>query len=217
MSQAYDPFVRGPFPTGVRTIQALDAARDRLFPCEIWYPAAAQHAGQDLVAETQDSFTAQPINTVRRQAAVRDAVARAGTYPLVIFSHSSGAGRRSATFLCTHLSSHGYIVAALDHSEVLAAELARKPKETPAQKSARWEALIVSRVPDVLFLLNHLLDSASPFGDEISNLETTVDQNQIGIVGHSFGGWTALAVTEVEQRIRAVVALAPGAGPEFFR
>jgi hypothetical protein len=29
-------------------------------------------------------------------------------------------------------------------------------------------------------------------------------------VGHSFGGWTALAVPDVEPRIRAVVALAPG-------
>jgi len=210
LSQAYDPFVRGRFPVGVRTIQALDTARDRLFPCEIWYPAAAPHAGQDLAPETQDCFTAPPMNTVRRQSAVRDAVARAGTYSLVVFSHSSGAGRRSATFLCTHLSSHGYIVAALDHSELLAPELARKTDETRQQKSARWEALIASRVPDVLFLLNHLLGGATLFDGEVGKVEATIDPTQIGIVGHSFGGWTALAATEVEQRIRAVVALAPG-------
>ncbi|MDQ1639887.1 MAG: hypothetical protein QOF62_3226 [Pyrinomonadaceae bacterium] len=209
MSKAYDPFVRGRFPVGVRTIQALDTARDRLFPCEIWYPAAAQHAGQDLAPETQDCFTAPLINTVRRQSAVRDAVAQFGTYPLVIFSHSSGAGRRSATFLCTHLASHGYIVASLDHSEVLAPELARKIDETAEQKSARWEALIASRVPDVLFLLTYLLGRANMFG-QVGEGEATVDATQIGIVGHSFGGWTALAATEVEPRIRAVVALAPG-------
>lgn len=210
LSKSYDPFVRGGFPVGVRTIQALDTARDRLFPCEIWYPAAAQHASQDLAPKTQDCFTAPPMNTVRCQLAVRDAVAQAGTYPLVIFSHSSGIGRRGATFLCTHLSSHGYIVAALDHSEVLATQLARKIDETPQQKSARWEALIASRVPDVLFLLNHLLGSASLFDSEVGKLEATIDPAQIAIVGHSFGGWTALAATEVEQRIRAVVALAPG-------
>jgi pimeloyl-ACP methyl ester carboxylesterase len=210
LSRSYDPFVRGEFPVGVRTIQALDAARDRLFPCEIWYPAAVQHAGQDLAPETQDCFPAPPMNAVRSQLAVRDAAARAGTYPLVVFSHSSGAGRRSSSFLCTHLSSHGYIVAALDHSEVLAPELARKIDETPQQKSARWEALIASRVPDVLFLLNHLLGSASMSGGQIGKWETAIDSTQIGIVGHSFGGWTALAATEVEPRIRAVVALAPG-------
>lgn len=38
----YDPFARGRFPVGVRTILALDRVRDRLFPCEIWYPAAEQ-------------------------------------------------------------------------------------------------------------------------------------------------------------------------------
>jgi dienelactone hydrolase len=210
LRKAYDPFVRGRFPVGVRTIHALDAARDRTFPCEIWYPAAAQHTGQDLEQKTQDYFTVPPMNTVRRQLAVRDAVSRAGTYPLIIFSHSSGGSRRGSTFLCTHLSSHGYIVAALDHSEVLTAELARKIDETPQQKSARWEALIASRVPDVRFLLNHLLGSASLFHGEVGKLRATIDPTRIGIVGHSFGGWTALATTEVEQRIRAVVALAPG-------
>jgi pimeloyl-ACP methyl ester carboxylesterase len=32
----------------------------------------------------------------------------------------------------------------------------------------------------------------------------------VGIVGHSFGGWTELAAPDVVQEIRAVVALAPG-------
>ena len=29
----YDPFVRGRYPVGVRTIQARDTVRNRLFPC----------------------------------------------------------------------------------------------------------------------------------------------------------------------------------------
>jgi hypothetical protein len=40
----YDPFVRGRFPAGVRTIQAHDAIRDRLFPCEIWCSGEQAHA-----------------------------------------------------------------------------------------------------------------------------------------------------------------------------
>ena len=195
----YDPFVRGRFPVGVRTTQALDTARDRVFPCEIWYPAAAQHAGQDLAEETQDVFMLPPGDTPRRQMAVRNAAALAGNYPLIVFSHSSGpGGRRSATFLCTHLSSHGYVVAALDHSELVAPELARKEGETAEQKTARAEAWVANRVPDIRILLDHML------------LDSRVDATQIGIVGHSFGGWTALATPEVERRIRAVVALAPG-------
>ena len=200
----YDPFVRGRFPAGVRTIQGLDTVRDRRFPCEIWYPAAAQHAGQDIASGTQDFFTVSSNDTPRGQMAVRNATAHPGTNPLIIFSHSSGGNRQQSTFLCTHLSSHGYLVAALDHSEVVAAELARKDGETDEQKTARVEAWIANRVPDIRFLLDHLLN------DSAWDSEAKLDPTRIGIVGHSFGGWTALAAIEVERRIRAVVALAPG-------
>ena len=78
-TEEYDPFVRGRFPVGVRTIQALDTVRNRLFPCEIWYPADAQHAGQDTAPGTQDRFTALSRDTPRSQIAVRNAAARRGT------------------------------------------------------------------------------------------------------------------------------------------
>lgn len=201
----YDPFGRGRFPVGVRTIQALDPERDRLFPCELWYPAAAQHAGQDVAPGTQDLFTVPPRDTPLSQMAVRNAAAQPGTYPLVIFSHHSGGHRRAATFLCTHLCSHGYVIAALDHSEVVAAALAHREGETAEQRTARVEAWIANRVPDIRFLLDHLLLSSAA-----SAADTTLDPTQIGIVGHSFGGWTALAAPGAERRIRAVVALAPG-------
>jgi dienelactone hydrolase len=199
----YDPFLRGRFPVGVRTIQALDAARKRQFPCEIWYPAATQYAGQDLTLATQDAFTVPLRDAAGKQSAVRDATAHAGTYPLIIFSHSSGSGRRQSTFLCTHLASHGVVVAALDHSEIVAPELARKAGESDEQKTKRWEALIASRVPDVRFLLDYLFSGA------LSHLEAKPDPDRIGLVGHSFGGWTVLAATDVDRRVRSIVALAP--------
>src|SRR5712691_12503312 len=105
----YDPFVRGPFPVGVRTIAALDASRRRRFPIEVWYPATPAHVGQDLAEATQDMVEVPP-RAPRRQAAVRDASAQPGTWPLVAFSHGSGYHRRAATFLSAHLASHGYAV-----------------------------------------------------------------------------------------------------------
>jgi len=175
-----------------------------MFPCEIWYPAAAQHAGRDIAPNTQDFFAVPSRDTTLSQLAIRDAAANVGTYPLVIFSHPSGSHRRAATFLCTHLSSHGYVVAALDHSEVVAVKLARRDGETGEERTGRIEAMIANRVPDIRFLLDYLLDSGA------LDAEMKIDGTQIGIVGHSFGGWTALAATELEPRIRAVVALAPG-------
>ncbi len=135
----YDPFIRGRFPVGVHTIQALDTVRGRLFPCEIWYPAVERYAGQDLAPGTQDIFTLPASGAPRSQMAVRDAAFHPGTYPLILFSHHSGGHRRAATFLCTHLSSHGYVVAALDHSEIVAGELARKAARPASKKPREWK------------------------------------------------------------------------------
>jgi len=74
-SVEYDSFVRGRFPVGVRTIQARDVTRDRLFACEVWYPASARYAGQDVAEATRDVFTFPARNESRQQMAVRDAAA----------------------------------------------------------------------------------------------------------------------------------------------
>ena len=118
-----------------------------------------------------------------------------GNHPLILFSHAAAQGRRSASFLCTHLASHGYVVAALDHSEMIAPELARRDGETEQEKLRRWDAVIASRVPDIRFLLDQMT--------------TKIDDERIGLVGHSFGGWAVLATADVEPRLRSIVALAP--------
>ena len=203
MNAAYDPFARGPFAAGVCTFQARDTTRQRLFPCEIWYPSTADYAGRDLAPSAQDEF-ALPTGETQRQSAVRDAAVQPGVRPLILFSHHSGGHRRASSFLCTHLAGHGYIVAVLDHSEVVAPELGRRDGETPAQLAARVDSWIANRVPDIRFLLDYVLGNL-PVGPEAS-----VDTEGIGMVGYSFGGWTSLAALNVEPRIRAVAALAPG-------
>jgi predicted dienelactone hydrolase len=126
------------------------------------------------------------------------------TYPLVVYSHSSGGSRRASSFLCAHLGSHGYVVAALDHSEVVASELRPKPGETAEEKIARGQAWIANRVPDVCLLIDRMLDGA------VVPAEVRIDPARVGAVGHSFGGWTVLSAVAEDPRIAAVVALAPG-------
>src|SRR6266540_1642241 len=102
----YDPFVRGPFPVGVRTAQAIDAVRDeRPLTFEVWYPAGERYAGWDFAASSQDTFAVLPDLPPIRQAAVRDVAPHSGSYPLLAFSHSSWGHSRQSTFLCTHLAS----------------------------------------------------------------------------------------------------------------
>lgn len=175
MDTSYDPFLGGNLPVGERTVQLQDKARGGLeFPVEVWYPAESEG---------------------------RDAIQLGVTRPLIIFSHSSGGNRRQSTFLTTHLASHGYVVVAMDHSEIVAGELSRRDGENSKQTEERIQLWIANRVPDVRFLLDHVLSNADFCGN--------IDEAQIGIIGHSFGGWTALAVPESDARIRAVVALAP--------
>jgi len=119
--------------------------------------------------------------------------------PIILLSHASGgSGRRGYTFLSNHLASHGYIVAGLNHSELVAPELGHRDGETPEQRAALAEAAIASRVPDISFLLEYVLTQAE------------LKPAPVGIVGHSFGGWTALASPDVVHQIGAVVALATG-------
>lgn len=188
----YDPFGPGEFAVGVRTFDMHDPDRGRVFPCEIWYPAAGDGDGQrDGSAGTRTEL--------------RDAPAAPGQHPVVLFSHFSGAGRRTASYLTTHLASHGYAVAAMDHSEVVAAELGPRTDEPAADRSRRIDAVIASRVPDLRVLLACLLGGRTA---ELAGVG--LDPVRIAAAGHSFGGWTALAAPEREPLIGAVVALAPG-------
>src|SRR5687768_16684200 len=96
----YDPFVRGAFPVGVRSGEAIDRRRNhRRLPFEVWYPAVPGYGGLDLDALTQDTFTLLPHTQPLHQAAVRDATVYTGSYPLVLFSHTSNGHRRQSSFL----------------------------------------------------------------------------------------------------------------------
>jgi predicted dienelactone hydrolase len=166
-----------------------------------------------LDADQYDPFAAGPhaVNALDERLAdaprerqfpaagwVPDGVRNAG---LIVFSHHVGGHRRSASYLCRHLAAHGYVVAALDHSEVAAPELAPGPAETKLQRAARVEAIVASRVPDLRLLLDDMLSG---------QVGGRLDSARIGAMGHSLGGWTVLAAAQADERIRSVVALAPG-------
>jgi predicted dienelactone hydrolase len=206
---AYDPFARGPYPVGVRSGLLTDAKRNgRSLPFELWYPASLAFAGQDQATSNQDDFEVAAGLPALRQAAIRDATPRRGLFPLICFSHTSGGHRRQSSFLCTHLASHGYLVAAPDHTDNTGPEIARRiaraPPEGSAERRERYQQQIIAdRVPDIRFLLDSLL---AGFG-HVAHL---IDAQRIGLVGWSFGGWAVLATPEADGRIRAIVALTPG-------
>lgn len=198
----YDPFARGPQPVGVRTVDLDDASRGRRLVAEVWYPATGEHAGADLDPARRDSYELAP-GISAWQAAVRDAAPAPGARPLVVFSHGFAGHRRQSTFFTTHLASHGYVVASVDHAGNTFADLLGAQGRPMLDV---WRDSMEARPRDVTFLI-----------DAVASAGVAVDTARVGMTGHSFGGWTAVRVIPDEPRVAAVVALAPAIGPPALR
>ena len=200
----YDPFERGPRPVGVSSAEWHDPERDRTLPVEIWYPASDAHRGEDLEESNWDRYKPMPLAPQVTQQALRDAAREPGTRALIVFSHGFGGERRQTTHLCSHWASHGYAVVAMDHvgnttADMMAAATAGEaPDPGPMMKK-----FIADRPADASFVIDRALAGES-------GLE--VDPARIGMSGHSFGGWTTLATTHRDTRIRAALPLAPAGG-----
>ena len=209
---SYDPFSRGATPVGVRSLELVDEARGgRRLPLELWYPAAAQHRGQDLADATRDRFAIAPGIPEDAQQAVRDAEPARGRFPLLAYFHGATGHRRDAHPLCTHLASHGYLVVSPDFTgntmgdmlADLAAGGAGTPRLAPMEQSA------ADRPLDARFVIDRVLAGTDPA------LAALVDRERVGACGISFGGWTTLALNSIDARPRASFPIVPawGKGP----
>jgi hypothetical protein len=89
-----------------------------------------------------------------KQAAVRDAEPAALPGKFVLLSHGYAGHRREATYLCTHLASHGYVVASADHLGSTSWEIdARMNSGDPVDMAVLRHQLGVDRLGDVPFLV----------------------------------------------------------------
>lgn len=200
---SYSPAARGPHPVGVRTATVHGAGR--ALEVEVWFPASEAHRGRDSTPETQDEFRMIPGMPAWRQRAVRGARPADLDAPLVVFSHGYSSHRRQSTELATHLASHGYVVAAPDHAgntvvEVYLSTMGKEPEEA---RRVAVEGVIESarcRPLDVAAVIDASIALGARGGD-------------VGVVGHSFGGWTALCSPAHHARVSSIVALAPAGGP----
>ena len=208
----YNPFSRGPLPVGVRTMDWSDAGRSgRPLPTEVWYPASEEFRGKDVAEGTRDNYELVPGLPPGWQEAVRDAEARKGPFPLVVFSHGFGGHRRQSTFLCTHLASHGYVVAAVDHTGNTIVEMVQfmmmsqmgQPIPDPA---TMLPEMLANRPADVSFVIDKMTAPGA------SGTGVAIDASRIGLSGHSFGGWTTLVATARDKRIKVALPLAPAGG-----
>ncbi|MBE9102671.1 alpha/beta hydrolase [Vacuolonema iberomarrocanum] len=107
--------------------------------------------------------------------------------PLIVVSHGLAASRDGLGELAEHLASHGLAVAVVEHPNSNFQQVANL-LEGLAQEVAEPSEFI-DRPLDISYLLDEL-DSLNQSG----SLQTRLNLQQIGVVGHSFGGYTALAL-----------------------
>ncbi len=144
-----------------------------------WYPADAASGSDGAIAYTIAlKFPGWPaeVPAVVDGHAIADAVPAVGDpRPVVIFSHGYVANPEWYSTLVEHYASHGFVVLAPEHRE--------------DDWFEAWAAAI-DRPRD----LRRTLDFAEALNAPGGAFEGDLDLGHIALVGHSFGGYTALAM-----------------------
>jgi hypothetical protein len=146
------------------------------------------------------------------------------TFPVVLFSPGAFATSFQYSSAIEDLVSHGYMVAAIEHtSEVFAVVFldgkvhvyspARIPKQAiPPSGSTKeeYEAKLEEwyrhnvdvRATDISFVLDKLIELNRNAGSQFSR---RLDLDHVGVVGHSRGGWSAIVACRRDERLKACV------------
>jgi predicted dienelactone hydrolase len=135
--------------------------------------------------------------------------------PLVVLSHGFGADRRFLTYLARHLASHGLTVVALEHPGSNVAWLTSNALDQSATNSISSllpATEFVDRPKDVSFVLDRLstLDRLS------LNLRGKFNTNEVTIIGHSLGGYTALALAGAKPNLKRLHKFCADPNPVVF-
>ncbi|MCM3627773.1 dienelactone hydrolase family protein [Paenibacillus glycanilyticus] len=138
---------------------------------------------------------------------------RLSQYPVVLFSHGAGTSMAVHTSQYEDLASHGYIVAAIDHTYVSAGTV------FPDHAVSAMEATTDFHIAEPAEIITQIMaDDASFVMDKLSELNEgkemqdvdfkgKLDLDHIGVMGHSVGGAAAYNLAMHDSRVKAAVNL----------
>ncbi len=194
------PATTGAYAVGRTTFDVVDPARGgRTIRVDVWYPSRPA----DVVGKAKSPIDLFVAQTPSPLAYDNPAVAP-GRFPLVVFSHGSGGIRYQSWFLMEHLASHGFIVAAPDHTGNTAID-AITGSSTPFEVTAR------NRPLDVSLVITRMLERGQTEADAFDH---HLLRRKIAVMGHSFGGFTAVAAAAgwadvpPDPRVKAIIPIA---------
>lgn len=166
--------VQGPYSVG-RTWFSVSNGTEKPLILVAWYPALKQEGDQQGATLTiPDEYNFPNIKETGNwgSATLNAAPDRSkAPYPLVIFSTGFKTTPKDYFNIEQHLASYGFIVvAAFDPDEALWSSFMARPMVTP-----------------------HEIDFAENLTRQDGSFKGFIDTKHVGVVGHSQGGYTALA------------------------
>ena len=170
-----------------RRIDVQDAVTGELFPVALWYPTRATPTPLFLTGSLSECrLPAMLCRLIAFEMQVANSAPPAdGKFGLIVISHGAGGTFLNHRDLAMALASHGYVVAAPTHP---------RGKDNDISGVGVW----VGRPKQISRVIDALL------GDE--ELGSHVQRERIGMVGHSNGGYTALAVAGAKPSPAASIA-----------
>lgn len=179
---------RGAQPVGFRVFE-VERGDARALTVKAWYPAVAadEAIAYPITLQNPDWQAAAPDATIIGRASQDAALAADGPYPVVVFSHGYALNPEWYGELIEHFASHGFVVLAAEHIE-----------------HDWFEALYaaIDRPVDITATLDFAERLTAADGDWAGAL----DLDAVALVGHSFGGYTALAMAGAQFDTPAIAA-----------
>lgn len=177
---------KGNYDVGVKTIEAAYPAKvkdiagnevERSLTLEVWYPAASSAQKATYINETRSG----QVFEVQADASRDAPIAAADTdFPVIVISHGYTGYRTLMFYLGEHLASHGYVVAAIDHTDST-----NKDVNFAENPYSGFPSTLLNRSRDQVLTLNSI--------SENTFFKESVDASKAGVIGYSMGGYGAVS------------------------